>query len=98
MAALRDANGSRARLELAQARVLRTDGDIAAVEAALDRARAAAEATGGRVYIPFIHLERAELARRCGDDAACRRERREAQRLFIEIGATARAEQLAPEV
>ncbi len=93
-AALRGASGARARLELARARLLRADGDTVAAEAALDRARVAAEATGARVYVPFVHVERAELARLRGDDAACRHERCEAQRLFAEIGAPARAEQM----
>jgi tetratricopeptide (TPR) repeat protein len=93
-AALRDANGARPRLELAQARVLRASGDLATAAAALDRARAAVEATGARIYIPFVHVERAELARLRGDDAAYRRERREAQRLFTEMGAGSRAASL----
>jgi hypothetical protein len=40
------------------------------------------------------HLERAALARLTGDEAARQRELREAHRLFLEIGAPIRAEQL----
>jgi tetratricopeptide (TPR) repeat protein len=93
-AALRDANGARPRLELAWACVLRTSGDLTGAAAALDRARAAVAATGARIYLPFAHVERAALARLRGDDVACRRERSEAQRLFTEMGATARATSL----
>jgi class 3 adenylate cyclase len=98
MAALRDASGGRARLELARARVLRAEGDVAAAAAALDRSQQAAAATGAHVYLPFVHVERAELARLRGDDIACRRARGEAHRLFIEMGATARAEQVGREL
>jgi hypothetical protein len=54
--------------------------------------------TGATRYAPFIHVERAELARLDGDEAVRQRELREAHRLFIEIGATARAEQVAKEL
>jgi hypothetical protein len=66
-----------------------------AIEAALERAHAVATRIDARVHGPFIHLERAELARLTGDAAGAARERREAQRLFAEVGATARAEQVA---
>ena len=42
-------------------------------------------------YKPFLDVERAELARLTGDEAARERELREAHRLFIEMGATIRA-------
>jgi hypothetical protein len=64
---------------------------MAAADAALDRARAAAETTGARVHLPAVHLERAELARLRGDDGAWRRERAEAERLIAEMGAPAGA-------
>jgi len=77
--------------------LLRAEGARArgAIEAALERAHAVSTKIGARVHGPFIHLERAELARLTGDAAADVRELREAQRLFAEMGATVRAEQVA---
>jgi class 3 adenylate cyclase/tetratricopeptide (TPR) repeat protein len=98
IAALRDTNGAQARLELARARVLRFEGDAAGTDAALARARDAAEATGASGYLPLIHVERAELVRLRGDTAGRRRELGEAERLFTAMGATARAEQVAREL
>jgi len=43
---------------------------------------------------PVIHLERAALARSLGDGASRERELREAHRLFTDIGAPIRAEQV----
>ena len=86
---------------LALARVLlATDGVAAAtaIDAALDAATALMEATDARLYAPSIHVERARLARLRGDAAACERERDAAHRLFIEMGAPARAEQIAKEI
>src|SRR5262249_30016407 len=87
-----------ARLSLAQV-LLRTEGLAArdAIEAALARAQTLVDETGAEVSAPFIHLERAELARLAGDAPARQRELREAQRLFSATGATARAEQVARE-
>jgi len=45
-----------------------------------------------------LSLERAELARLIGDGAARERALREAHRLFTEMGATARAEQMARQI
>jgi adenylate cyclase len=95
--------GRRARLDecrahLALARVLlRAEGAAASgeIEAALHAACALVEGTGARVLEPFILLERAELARLTGDEPARRRALREAQRLFTEVGAPLRAEQVA---
>jgi hypothetical protein len=50
------------------------------------------ERTEARAYVPLIHVERAELARLLGDEAAYQRELREAHRLFVEMGATGHAE------
>ena len=47
---------------------------------------------------PFIHVERAELARSLGDDATLERELREALRLFDGMDATLRAEPLRREL
>jgi hypothetical protein len=49
-------------------------------------------------YVPFLHVERAELARLRGDEATRERELREAHRLFTEMGAPIRAEQVAQEI
>jgi hypothetical protein len=45
-----------------------------------------------------VYLERAELARLTGDDAARGRELREAHRLFTEMGAPLRAAELEKEL
>jgi hypothetical protein len=50
--------------------------------------------TGALIYLPEIHLERAELARLVGDEVRRQRALREAHRLFTEMGATAWAEQV----
>jgi hypothetical protein len=49
-------------------------------------------------YEPFLHVERAELARLVGDEATRERELREAHRLFTEIGAPIRAAEVAKEL
>ena len=54
--------------------------------------------SGAKSYEPFLHVERAELARLKGDDAARRRDLREAHRLFLEIGAPIRAAEVAKEL
>ena len=54
--------------------------------------------SGAKSYEPFLHVERAELARLTGDEATRQRELREAHRLFLEIGAPIRAEQVAKEL
>ena len=64
----------------------------------LERALELAEQSGARSYVPFILVERAALARLTGDEATRQRELREAHRLFTEMGATARAEQVAREL
>ena len=56
------------------------------------------ERSGAKSYEPFLHLEYAELARLTGDEASRDHALREAHRLFIEIGATTRAEQVALEI
>jgi hypothetical protein len=45
----------------------------------------------------MVHVELAELVRQTGDEAARRRELREAHRLFNDIGAIGHAERLANE-
>ncbi len=86
---------------LAKARVLlRTDGGKSgdAIEAVLTEAMRLVEETGMRAYEPFIHEERAALARLLGDEATRERELREAHRLFTEMGATGHAARLAKEL
>jgi class 3 adenylate cyclase len=87
--------------QLALARVRgRAEGLSArpAIEAALERALAVIRDTGARAFEPHVYLERAELARLSGDEATRQRELREAHRLFTEIGAPIRAEQVAKEL
>jgi class 3 adenylate cyclase/tetratricopeptide (TPR) repeat protein len=83
---------------LACARVLLGDAgttQVRGVAAALDAAAALVDATGAAYYAPFIHVERARLLAVDGDAAGRRREVTAAARLFTEMGATARAEELA---
>jgi class 3 adenylate cyclase len=55
------------------------------------------EATEARAYMPWVHVERAELARVVGDEVGCERELREAHRFFTAMGATARTDEVAKE-
>jgi tetratricopeptide (TPR) repeat protein len=68
------------------------------IEAALAEAEAWLEMSGAKSYEPFLHVERAELARLSGDEPSRERELHEAHRLFVEIGAPIRAEQVAKEL
>jgi len=54
--------------------------------------------TGAMIYLPEVHLERAEAARLAGDEVARHRELLEAHRLFTALGATRRAERVAREL
>lgn len=80
--------------------LLRQEGvaAAAAIRAALDRAEALIRETGAKNYQPFIHLERAELARLEGDADARVRELRAAHRLFVAMGAPIRVEQVEREL
>ena len=51
--------------------------------------------SGAKSYQPFLHVERAELARLTGDEATREHELREAHRLFTEIGTPIRAAEVA---
>jgi tetratricopeptide (TPR) repeat protein len=98
-----DRSGTRGRIEghLALAHILgRTAGAEATheIETHLERVIELIEETGARGYLPFAHLERAELARLHGDDEQHQRWLREAHRLFVEFGATGHAERLAQEL
>jgi tetratricopeptide (TPR) repeat protein len=70
----------------------------AAIEADIQQALAEVERTEAHAFAPLIHIERAELGRLLGDEAAYQRELREAHRLCVEIGATGHAERLAKEL
>jgi adenylate cyclase len=61
----------------------------------LDRALSIVEALGIRAYAPQIHLERARLAHAVGDRHAYDSEMRTAHRLFLDVGAHGRAEEVA---
>jgi hypothetical protein len=56
------------------------------------------EMSGATTHEPFLHVERAELARLNGDDTARQLELREAHRLFLEIGAPIRAAEVTKEL
>ena len=76
---------------LTRARVRRLcDGTpaAAAIEADLEHAIAEVERTDAWAFAPFIHVERAEVARLLGDEVAYQRELHEAHRLFAAMGAT----------
>ena len=57
-----------------------------------------AERISARTLPSTLHVERALLARLAHDGTTRRRELREAHRLFLEIGAPIRAEQVAKEL
>jgi tetratricopeptide (TPR) repeat protein len=80
--------------------LLRSQGtkEREAIQTALAEAEALVKRTGMRSWQPFLHLESAQLAGLTGDDAGRRRELREAQRLFAEMGATAQVERLSREL
>jgi len=86
---------------LALARALRATEGVAAsgaIESQLDAAATIVEETGAVAFAPFVLEERAALARLLGDEAGWERSLREAERLFAEMGTTARAERLAREL
>jgi adenylate cyclase len=64
----------------------------------LARCEALIHELGLRLELPHLHTVRAELARTLGDEPGCARELREAQRLFVEMGAFGRAERLGKEL
>jgi adenylate cyclase len=71
---------------------------IKEIEETLAETDAWLEMSGAKSYEPFLHVERAELARLTGDDTARERELREAHRLFMEIGAPIRAAEVAKQL
>jgi hypothetical protein len=83
------------------AQVLRKTQGAAAraeIEAALAEAEDLIASTGIGAWQPFLHVERAELARLIGDATTRVRELREAHRLFTAMGATGHAERLGAEL
>ncbi|MGH2951348.1 MAG: hypothetical protein ACRDKX_04815, partial [Solirubrobacterales bacterium] len=85
----------------ALARVLLVSRGAAAadeVEALLRSGLEVVERTQAQAFEPFMRAELAELARQTGDEEGHQRELAEAHRLFIEVGAPARAERLAPQL
>jgi class 3 adenylate cyclase/tetratricopeptide (TPR) repeat protein len=88
-----------ARLSLARV-LLHTNGVASRgrIEEALEEVSRLAQRMGFKLFDPFVCLERAELARLTGDEAARQRELREALRLFTEIGAPIRAAEVAKEL
>ena len=83
---------------LALARVELCTGAAERARELLDEALRAADEAHAGARVPFIKYECAEAARALGDDTARARELREAHRLFVEMGATGRAERLAREL
>jgi len=83
---------------LTRIRALRDTRATREIAAALAEADAWLEMSGAKSYEPFVHVERAELARLTGDEATRGRELREAHRLFLEIGAPLRANQVEGEL
>jgi len=61
----------------------------------LDRALAITEAFGLRPFTAQVHRVQADVALALGDEATYRRKLDEAHRLFLEVGATGRAAEVA---
>jgi class 3 adenylate cyclase/tetratricopeptide (TPR) repeat protein len=92
---------ARPHIQLALARVLLGSPGplpVQEVEAALARTLEAARAKNAKIFEPFVHAERAELAHQTGDDEGHQRELGEAYRLFVECGASGHAERLEREL
>ena len=86
---------------LTQIRALRETLGLQAtreIEAAIAEADAWLEMSGAKSYEPFLCVERANLARLVGDEPTRQRKLHEAHRLFLEIDAPIRAEQVAKEL
>ena len=74
------------------------DGSSQVIRRRYDAAGQLIEETSARGYAPFVPVELGNLARLAGDEPTRQCELREAHRLFTEMGATARAEQVAREL
>ncbi len=81
--------------QLAFARALMADADPAPVEAAIVRAEALIDETGGEVLRPEIGLLRADLAESLGDSEMRDAALRDALAIYREAGAPERAERVA---
>jgi class 3 adenylate cyclase len=99
LAAGQDVSSVEARCIFAQI-LLRTEGPVAreAIEIELAGADSIIEQTGARANAPSVLVERAALARALGDKAGHERLLREAQRLWLEMGATGWAERIGREL
>ncbi len=64
------------------------------VQSAAEASKEFIERTGAKGSLPFVHEVRAQLARVCGDEATCERERAEAERLWTEMGAHGHIERM----
>ena len=87
--------------QLIRMRALREIQGVAAtraIEVVLGEVEAWLEMSGAKSYEPFLHVERAELAKLTGDEDARHRELCEAHRLFTEVGAPIRAAEVAQEL
>jgi tetratricopeptide (TPR) repeat protein len=85
-----------ARLELARAILADlAPGEETAAGAELNQALSIVETLGIRSLAPQIHLERAHLAQVLGDETTHDAELRTAHRVFLEVGAQGRAEEIA---
>ncbi|MEN8183047.1 MAG: AAA family ATPase, partial [Myxococcota bacterium] len=87
-----------ARVFLVRAQILRESRGKAArdeIEATLDRADSLIREKAARAWVPFVLEERARFAELLNDSATAERHRREAHRLYTEMGATGHAERLA---
>ena len=92
------ARGYEAQALLQLARVLVADqpaGDRDVARKALDDAESINDALGITVFAPQIHRERALLARGRGDEAGYEESLGTAHRLFLAIGASGRAAEVA---
>jgi len=80
--------------------LVRTEGASAgsAAATAIDRAEALTHETGARLYLPHVLLRRAELAGVEGDEGRRQELRREAHRLFVEMGATGYARRISSQL
>jgi hypothetical protein len=68
------------------------------IEALFQRLDQAIHRTGATSFSPFLHELRAGLALVCGDGDTCKRERREAERLWTEMGAPGHIERMTREL
>jgi tetratricopeptide (TPR) repeat protein len=88
-----------AHLSLARVLLSRAGGKARGeIESALESCLSLVEQTQARVYEPHVHEVRAGLADLLGDEATREHERREAHRLFAEMGATGHAERVMREL